>query len=127
MRKQLAFACVAVIGLTGCALPPEPGAAPQSIDDCRAQYEAARQRGAYTPPPRTRGEFIGAAIGKGIAAGMLESRYKRCVESLGGTPSGIIPANPPLQSTANPRPQPPAPKTQGCVLEMVGGDGYACR
>ena len=137
MRVCTALVLVGSLGLAGCALPPESRPAPKTVAECRAQYDAARARTRSSAPyARTGAERVGASLGKGIALGIFESRYKNCLASIGVAPSGIIPAGQPLpaprQSRATPVYRHPAPAptpapARHCVLEMVGGSGYACR
>ena len=135
MLKAASLGVLALVTVTGCALPPEGGRVPTSPQECRAQYDQARARGrVYQPPQQTRGGLIGNAIGKGIASGMIEQRYKRCLTDLGVAPSGIIPATA-VPQPAQSRPHRPAVQSAAphpnnastCALEMVGGTGYVCQ
>ncbi|MBV2360246.1 hypothetical protein KUH32_10705 [Thalassococcus sp. CAU 1522] len=131
-RTALALACAALGA--GCAeqdLLQFQGRPAQTVDECRAAYEAARQRGANTPVNYSSGaSVLGAGIGKSMARGMIDSAYRSCLARVANNPGAPVqtPATgrQPARVTTLSRPAVTAPSV-GCTRGggvMQGGTGY---
>jgi hypothetical protein len=141
---------VVVLGfvLSGCAVGSiEP--IPTTAVGCKQQYDEARARASGPSFSTSTADVIGTAIGRGIAKGIVESRYQRClatVASTGGQPLpdiGGVPqrietnanggrvvqtytyGTPPAAGQAS-RSGAYASQPRQCSVEMFGGTGYRC-
>jgi hypothetical protein len=91
MRLAVAGAMVCVFGLSACTeqdilrYQDRPA---QTALECEAAYQAARQRGSSTYVSHSSGASVaGAALGRGIAKGMIESAYRNCLARVANEPA----------------------------------------
>lgn len=112
------------LGLAGCGEQVLSTVPATSAAECQAQYAAAqgRSRNASISVPANGAGLLGAAIGRGIAEGSIDSAYRACLARVGGAASvnATAPLSATVQTTA------PvvvgAPCSGGAVLQ--GGAGY---
>ncbi|WP_162930018.1 hypothetical protein [Pseudophaeobacter sp. EL27] len=83
MAKRRLFGVLCLVaGVAGCSAPPEQGRTPTTAQECREDYDAAKQR--IRQAGSSGGHPIGVAIGVGISKGVYERRYQECLISVGG-------------------------------------------
>ena len=89
MRARVGTALLAsALLLSACAeqqVLVYQGRPAQTALECEAAYREARQRGGYTPAPSTGAGLAGAALGRGIARGIIDSSYRSCLARVAGT------------------------------------------
>ena len=121
-----------VVALAACGesayFATPDGQLPATASECRAAYDAARERGrAYRPVPTTEGGLIGAAIGRGLVSGGIENAYRQCLERV-GAPAGAAPVESQAPTTRTvKRTRVPAQVSGACKEGhgvMQGGTGY---
>jgi hypothetical protein len=136
MRRLLSIALIAPVALVACGEQQVfHGPPAQSADECRAQYDEARQRSRSTyVHSTTSAEAAGVAIGRGLAKGMMESAYKQCLARVAQAGGNVTPVaansgrdyRAPIEAEMTPRRaygSPHCPKDAGV---LYGGVQY-CR
>lgn len=113
------------LGLAGCGEQVLSTVPATSAAECQAQYAAAqgRSRNAAMPVPANGAGLLGAAIGRGIAEGSIDSAYRACLARVGGA-APVTAATAPLSATV----QTTAPVVAGASCSgsavLQGGAGY---
>jgi hypothetical protein len=113
------------------------GRLPQTALECDAAYQEARSRGSYQPTPTTSAGVYGAAIGKGLATGMIKSAYQQCLARVaaqrpqpgyGAAPvTPVAVPTPDYRAGVAPSTAPVSGSAAGCTRyspPLVGGGGY---
>lgn len=135
MRRLLSIALIAPLALVACGEQQVfHGPPAQSADECRAQYDEARQRSRSTyVHSTTSAEAAGAAIGRGLSKGVMESAYRQCLERVDASGVHPIPAQPsgrdyraPIEAQMTPRRQYGSPHCPAHAGVLYGGVQY-CR
>ena len=95
--RVLAGLAVCTLVVTGCSeqeilrYQDRPA---QTALECEAAYQAARKRGSSTYVNTSSGASLaGAAIGRGLAKGMVDSAYRSCLARVaqGASPATSVP------------------------------------
>lgn len=83
MARTVALVVMSGLALAGCAeqdilrYQDRPA---QTAEECRAAYEAAKQRGSAASAGYSGGaSALGASLGRGLAKGITESAYRNCL------------------------------------------------
>ncbi len=123
LRYAVLVPVLCVVGCGESAYLSYQGRPAETALECKAAYEEAQARPNYSIPSNG-AELIGAAIGRGLAEGALNSAYDECLARVSALPGGG-------QSTALPSSRAPASvPTSGCTRGggvMQGGTGYCTR
>lgn len=113
-----------LVVLTGCgeaAYLSYQGRPAETALECKAAYEEAQARPNYSVPT-TGAELIGAAIGRGLAEGALNSAYDECLARVSALPGGGVSTSVPAMST-----RPTVTTGSQCASgagPLQGGTGY---
>lgn len=130
MLGRASILCCAGVCLTlaGCGeqnILRYQGRPAQTAQECEAAYKDARARGSYQPAPTTGAGLFGAALGKGIAKGMIESAYESCLARVSAaTPQGAYRAAVVAEQNAARYPAATSGTCQRGLGVMQGGSGY---
>lgn len=87
-RGRAMLAAMSALAIAGCTEQSIFAGAPATTPaQCEAQYREALSRGgnSYTPAPTSGAGVAGAAVGKGMARGIIEGAYNQCLARVGAT------------------------------------------
>jgi len=86
VRCRFVLVSCLVAGIAGCSAPAEQGPAPTTVQECRDDYDAAKQRirEAGNAQSYSGGNALGTSIGAGYLKGLYERRFQECLVAVGG-------------------------------------------
>ncbi|SHH91801.1 hypothetical protein [Marivita hallyeonensis] len=102
--RFVALVSVCLLGLTACSeqqILTYQDRPAETVQECEAAYQAARQRGSGTYTDYSSGaSVLGASIGRGLARGMIDSAYRSCLARVtNGQPVAPMRATAPVRAT----------------------------
>jgi hypothetical protein len=114
---------VVLVGCGEAAYLSYQGRPAETALECEAAFEEAKARPNYSIPSNG-AELIGAAIGRGIAEGAMNSAYEQCLARVSALPGGGVSTKLPAATAPSPGPSSGCSRGGGV---MQGGTGYCTR